>query len=105
MHIVHSDIKPDNIQFSPSLSQPVFIDFGLSDMLREQSGETTLTRFKGTLGFMCPQLSEMHNSFSQSRVDLYYNDTYGLGKTLAHFARMEKKPGNFCTEFDNSLGE
>lgn len=28
--IVHNDIKPDNICFSPNLNEFVFIDFGLS---------------------------------------------------------------------------
>ena len=29
-HIVHFDIKPDNIMFSPHFKKPVFIDFGFS---------------------------------------------------------------------------
>jgi len=34
MHIVHLDIKPDNIAFSPKLNCLVFIDFGLSKSIR-----------------------------------------------------------------------
>jgi serine/threonine protein kinase len=32
-HIVHFDIKPENICFSPSLNKYVFIDFGLSEVI------------------------------------------------------------------------
>lgn len=33
-HIVHLDIKPDNIAFSPSLNKPIFIDFGFSSVIK-----------------------------------------------------------------------
>jgi len=33
-NVVHLDIKPENIGFSPSLQEPVFIDFGLSKTIK-----------------------------------------------------------------------
>jgi serine/threonine protein kinase len=34
-HIIHYDIKPDNIMLSPYSGKPVFIDFGFSDIVKE----------------------------------------------------------------------
>jgi serine/threonine protein kinase len=33
LNIVHLDIKPDNISFSPFLNEPILLDFGLSDVV------------------------------------------------------------------------
>ena len=35
LHIMHQDIKPENIMFSPSLEKLVFIDYGLSKFIVE----------------------------------------------------------------------
>ena len=43
LQIVHCDIKPANVMFSPSLKKFVFIDFGVSRILREKKGEKTRT--------------------------------------------------------------
>lgn len=39
--IVHLDINPDNVMFSPRLGRPVFIDFGLSELIGEECGFKT----------------------------------------------------------------
>mgnify|MGYP000947791156 CR=1 FL=1 len=35
LHIVHLDIKKDNISFSPHFNRFVFIDFGLAKVVKE----------------------------------------------------------------------
>jgi serine/threonine protein kinase len=37
-HIVHCDIKPENIMLSPTFRKAVFIDFNLSKMIKENIG-------------------------------------------------------------------
>jgi serine/threonine protein kinase len=51
LHIVHRDIKPDNVMLSPSFRKPVFIDFGLSIIITENIGSTSLTHFTGSINF------------------------------------------------------
>ena len=41
LHIVHQDIKPENIMYSLSYNRPVFIDFGLSRIIDEEIGLKT----------------------------------------------------------------
>jgi serine/threonine protein kinase len=38
LKIVHTDIKPDNIMFSKAFNKLVFIDFGLSDIIKQKMG-------------------------------------------------------------------
>ena len=33
LHVVHQDIKPNNIMYSPFYDKAVFIDFGLSKII------------------------------------------------------------------------
>jgi len=54
MHIVHMDIKPDNIAYSSILKSHVFIDFGLSKPIREDIGYKTLIKFSGSINFCSP---------------------------------------------------
>lgn len=55
-NIVHADIKPDNIVFSPSLNKPVFIDFGFSSIIEEVPGQKKKSLFKGSPGFCSPEM-------------------------------------------------
>ena len=41
LKIVHQDIKPDNIMFSPYKKKMVFVDFGLSRIIEEELGKQT----------------------------------------------------------------
>lgn len=54
MGLIHKDIKPENIMFSPSLSKCVFIDFGISHFVLESHHEKSETVCEGTLSFMSP---------------------------------------------------
>lgn len=53
-HIVHLDIKPANMMFSPFYKKMVFIDFGLSRFVQEEVGFKSLTGFEGSLSY-CSQ--------------------------------------------------
>ena len=43
LKLVHADIKPENMMFSPAYKKTVFIDFGLSSFVREELGQLTKT--------------------------------------------------------------
>ena len=52
--IIHCDIKPDNIMFSPSYKKNVFIDFGLSQIIEESAGPQSLSNFRGSPQYSSP---------------------------------------------------
>lgn len=79
--IVHRDIKPRNIMFSPSLKDLVFCDFGISHPIAEEVGFKTKTTKSGTQSFMSHEMSSASTS-APSYVDLYYNDMYCLQVSL-----------------------
>jgi serine/threonine protein kinase len=54
--IVHIDIKPANICFSPSLNEFIFIDFGFSRFITEEIGFKTYTNFLGTKGYLSEEM-------------------------------------------------
>ncbi len=81
LRIIHRDIKPTNIMFSKSLNKCVFIDFGCSEVLDEPIGYKTLTKFVGTTAFCADELLALLSQLT-GMVDLYYNDFYGLMKSI-----------------------
>ena len=56
LKIVHMDIKPDNMMLSPSFRKPVFIDFGLSTIIKEELGTKTFTDFVGSMNFASDEM-------------------------------------------------
>jgi serine/threonine protein kinase len=36
LKVVHSDIKPPNVMFSPSYQKNVFLDFGVAEVINEE---------------------------------------------------------------------
>lgn len=50
-NIFHFDIKPENIMMSPYFAKPVFIDFGISDIICVERGKKTWTYYRGTFDF------------------------------------------------------
>ena len=49
---VHMDIKPDNIAYSPRHKKFVLLDFGFAEFIREDVGEKTLIKPRGTYFYM-----------------------------------------------------
>ncbi len=85
LKLIHFDIKPQNICYSPYLRKYVFIDFGLHRVIKEQVGEKTYTKFRGSLLFCSKQLTDCYTN-GGGLVDLYYNDSHCLKKTIAEVA-------------------
>jgi serine/threonine protein kinase len=54
--IVHIDIKPANICYSPTLKEFIFIDFGFSRFITEDIGFKTHTNFLGTKGYLSEEM-------------------------------------------------
>lgn len=52
--IIHKDIKPSNVAYSPSLKNFVFIDFGVSECVKERPGDQTVAFREGTYTYMSP---------------------------------------------------
>jgi serine/threonine protein kinase len=77
LNIVHCDIKPDNIVISEELGEPLFIDFGLSEIIKESCGFKTLCAFRGTPNYCSPEMIGIIGK-GAAFVDLYYNDACGL---------------------------
>jgi serine/threonine protein kinase len=81
--IIHFDIKPDNILFSPHFQKAVFIDFGLSEVIVEPLGFKTLVQFRGSPAYCSEEMSHLLGEYSiNDYVDAYHNDLHGLEKTL-----------------------
>jgi len=81
-HLVHMDIKPDNIMFSPYYKRVVFIDFGLSRIISEPIGVKTLSNYIGTPHYWSPEMNKCFLSKKPKFIDLYYNDLYCLSVTI-----------------------
>ncbi len=48
LSIIHRDIKPCNIMYSPSYQKYVLIDFGISEYVSERPGQNVFASFAGT---------------------------------------------------------
>lgn len=81
LHIIHFDIKPDNICYSNTFKKYVFIDLGLHRVVEEDIGEKTLTDFRGSMLYCSKELANCCLKGEQY-IDVYYNDTECLQKTL-----------------------
>jgi hypothetical protein len=93
LRIVHRDIKPGNIVFSPSIGDLVLCDFGISHPIAEEIGFKTKTVQSGTYSFMSPELVSI-SVIIPAYADLYYNDMYCLQTSLKvmEIQRPEPQP-------------
>ena len=80
--IVHGDVKPENIMWSPSLQKNVFIDFGLSTVVKEKPGQKTYTGFCGTFEHSYSEMKTLFIENKKGYVDLFYNDLFGVKSSL-----------------------
>lgn len=58
-NVVHLDINPDNIMFSPYHKAAVFIDFGMSKVIAEEKGYKSLITFHGTPNYVSPEMLKL----------------------------------------------
>lgn len=79
---MHLDIKPDNICFSRKLGEPIFIDFGFSEIIDEVPGDMTLTSFIGSLNYCSDDMRDIYVNKKPGLVDLYHNDVSCLKKVF-----------------------
>jgi predicted ATPase/signal transduction histidine kinase/CheY-like chemotaxis protein len=76
-HVIHKDIKPDNV-IVDTKGKLKYIDFGCSSRLREEN-LTMASRVEGTLTYISPEQTGRINRFLD-----YRSDFYSLGVTLYH---------------------
>ncbi|WP_181233610.1 protein kinase domain-containing protein [Enhygromyxa salina] len=77
-HVVHRDVKPDNVLVDASRSRVLLIDFGIASVVERATGiARTRGRLEGTLEFIAPELTGRVNR----DVD-YRSDYYCLGATM-----------------------
>ncbi|XP_066396678.1 disease resistance protein RGA2-like isoform X2 [Miscanthus floridulus] len=67
-HIVHLDLKPQNILMDAAMT-PKIADFGLSRLLNEQKSKTVAKKLLGTLGYMAKEYID-HGIIS-SKADIF----------------------------------
>lgn len=71
-HIIHKDINPSNILYSPASGEVKVIDFGISTRLfREQAESSSQGVTEGTLPYMSPEQTGRMNRFVDYRTDFY----------------------------------
>ena len=68
--------------YSPSFKKCVFIDFGLSSLIKEELGYKTFTHFLGTLSYSSDEMKKAYYLNKPKLIDLYHNDSVGLKITL-----------------------
>jgi serine/threonine protein kinase len=71
--------------FSPHFKKPVLIDFGFSEIIKEELGEKTLTNFRGSPAFCSDEMTKLIGSNSRFNfIDAYFNDLHGLSLSIGH---------------------
>ena len=82
VNLVHIDIKPLNIAFSNLRKKHVFLDFGLSRLIKEKPGFKTKTNFRGTINYCSDEMKKCFMISTARFICLYENDQVCLKKTL-----------------------
>ncbi|QLE47771.1 GAF domain-containing protein [Nostoc sp. C057] len=71
-HIIHKDIKPENILYNPNTEKIKLIDFSIASLLSKESPEiTSLNLLEGTLAYMSPEQTGRINRTLDYRTDFY----------------------------------
>ena len=92
-NIVHLDIKPENIAYSPAYNEYVFIDFGLSRIIKETRGQKTISSFSGSFNYCSSEMLDLYVKDSLGLVDLYFNDMHCLKKTVEYLQSIPPDEG------------
>ena len=80
-HLLHKDIKPENIGYNRKKNQFVFLDFGFMNIHKEEAGELSSTHYIGTPSYSSEEMNKLFLLSSKGYADLYYNDLVGLKKS------------------------
>ena len=56
LKLIHMDIKMENIMLSPAYKRPVFIDFGLSELIEEDVGDQSEIYYRGSLYYCSDEM-------------------------------------------------
>ncbi len=51
LHLVHKDIKPENILFSETRNKYIYVDFGMTAFIKESFTQRSLSQYEGTLKY------------------------------------------------------
>ena len=86
--MVHKDIKPSNIVFSPTLMKNVFADFGLAHSVSEDYWQESFTKPQGSLKYASEPMKLLLTHKGPGRFNLYINDIEGLKKSVAEISEL-----------------
>ncbi|WP_437814896.1 AAA family ATPase [Sorangium sp. So ce1078] len=71
-HIIHKDIKPQNLLYNPDTGEVKITDFGIASRApRESQNLTHAGLIEGTLAYMAPEQTGRMNRWIDERTDLY----------------------------------
>lgn len=87
--MIHKDIKPENILFSPSRNHFVLTDFGVAHSVSEDHSNKTETYFEGTHHYANEEMKELLETKKQGYVNLYHNDQHALKTTISELATFK----------------
>ena len=82
--VLHGDVKPHNILIERESDRPMLTDFGLGDLLIDESRSSNESA-AGTLAYMAPEIAQAAldgSSGSVAAVRSVASDVYSLGVTL-----------------------
>ena len=76
-------MKKENIGWSPTFRKWVLLDFGFAKILEEDVGKESYSGgFIGTYSHTIKEIKSLYHLKCGGFVDFYYNDLYGLEKTI-----------------------
>lgn len=101
LQIVHRDIKPYNLLWSPTFGKLVFCDFGITNYLKEPYPRKSYTVADGTPKYMSMELMSLYEEGRANWVNLYENDEQALDKTIAEISKRIPKQSSVFADLWN----
>ena len=95
--LIHGDIKPENIMYSPWQRKVVLVDFGLAKFVEQKLLGKTETWFRGTRGFVGEEMAAITYG-NTVEVNLFKNDMEMLAKTLRKLKKGYVEGGSWKKE-------